>query len=315
MIQGSPIPISPTGRLFPHPYIVRTPPYARQSAGIRVLHWFCDALNRLGARAWVDVSLEHGAPGADPAGGEKAGLLAPPLTPQDRAALAAAAARPIVIHPEVLDDVAAGPLNVRYALNYTGMMGGARDLEPCDLTIAYSEAIRRKTPGCDGVLFIPGSDCRWWTPPPPSSNPSAQRRRPLIYSGKYIEYHRQRFPLHLRDCVPIHRHGPDAPSPEALRELLRHGARLYVFENTAMAAEAALCGCPVVVCRNWFFPELIAEHELGLDGFTYDDDGASLAAAQASLPGFHASYEAALAQAGPAMIKFVETTQRLAAKT
>ena len=313
MIAGSPVPIIAREGVFAHPYIVRTPPYARQSAGIRVLHWLCDALNQLGAQAWVDVDATRGPPGADPAGGLAVGLDAPPLMPIVRAKLAASGVRPIVIHPDAFDEVEQGSaLNVRYALNYLGVMGAA-DPALCDLTVAYSEAIRRRTPGCEHVLFIPGSDPRWWTPPTPSLNPSDQRRQALLYAGKYIDYHRQMPPLHLRDYTSIARHGSDAPSTEALRELLRKGTRLYVFENTAVAAEAALCGCPVVVCRNWFFRELIAEHELGLDGFTFADDSASIIAAQAALPTFRLKYEAALSGVQDALLKFVRVTQTLAA--
>lgn len=311
--DGSPIRLSAAQRTFAHPYIIRTPPYAHRSAGIRVLHWLCDALNRLGARAWVAVSGEHGVPGADPSGGIKAGLAAPPLSSADQIAMTAGALRPIIVHPEVFDDISPGPLNVRYALNYLGMMGGAREPTPCDLTVAYSEAIRRRTPGCEDVLFIPGSDPRWWTPEQAKARRPSKRLRPLIYAGKYIEHHRQTFPLHLRDCIPVGRHGPDAPAPDALRDMLRSGARLYVFENTALAAEAALCGCPVVAWRNWFFPELIAEHELGLNGFSFDDEPASLAAAEASLPDFRVRYELVLGQVEAALLRFTEKTQRLAA--
>ena len=314
LIAGSPVPITPAHVLFPHPYIVRTPPYTRKSAGIRVLHWLCDALNRLGAQAWVDVDTTRGPPGADPAGGLAAGLEAPLLTPLVSSSLAAVGERPIVIHPDAFDDVGSNDpaLNVRYALNYLGVMG-ASDQAPCDFTVAYSEAIRRRTPGCEHVLFIPGSDPRWWEPLPPSSNPSNQRRHSLLYAGKYVDYHLQEPPLHLRDCTRIARHGPDAPSTEELRELLRKGKRLYVFENTAVVAEALLCGCPVVASYNWFFRELIAEHELGLDGISVADDPASLSAAEATLPIFRLRYETALNGVSEALLRFVETTQRLAA--
>ena len=180
-------------------------------------------------------------------------------------------------------------------------------LDPCDLTVAYSENIRRTIPGCKDVMFIPGSDPFWWTP-----KDGPRRHNPLLYAGKYVDYHHQTPPLHLDDLIRIDRHHADAPSTEALRELLRAGARLYIFENTAVAAEAALCGCPVVVCRNWFFPELIAEHELGLDGFTFDDTPTGWAQARTTLPNFRARYEAALAAAPAAVLSFAERTQALA---
>ncbi len=310
MISGSPIPIARLERAFPHPYVVRTPPYTRQSAGIRVLHWLCDALNRLGARAWVSVDLSRGPDGADPEGGLQAGLAAPVLTEARRAEWRSEGRTPIVIHPESFDEpLEPDAVNVRYVLNYLGVMG-ERAPPACDLTVAYSQALRRATPGCEDVLFIPGSDPRWWTPPPfPRTRHGA-----LVYAGKYVDHHRQRLPLHLRDARPIPRHGPDAPTTEALREMLRGAERLYVFENTAVAAEAALCGCPVVVCRNWFFRELIAEHELGLDGFTEEDDADSLAAARIAVSSFRVRYEASLRSVESSLSAIMAKAEPLAGK-
>lgn len=310
MISGSPLPIASGGGAFPHPYVVRTPPYGAQSAGIRVLHWLCDALNRLGAEAWVSVDLTRGPVGADPGGGVAAGLLTPVLTPARQEAWAAEGLAPIVIHPESFDDpVQPDALNVRYLLNYPGLMGETV-MPPCDLTIAYTEALRRAAPEAASVLFIPGSDPRWWTPPPVAG----RRRGALVYAGKYVDHHRQRLPLHLRDAVHIHRHGPLAPTTPQLRDLLRGAERLYVFENTAVATEAALCGCPVVACRNWFFRELLAEHELGLDGFTYEDEPAAVERARERLPAFQARYGSLLSAVQPALAAFAEHTQHLAAQ-
>lgn len=313
MITGSPIPISAVSDAFAHPYIVRTPPYARASAGIRVLHWLCDALNRLGAEAYVDVDTTRGPPGADPAGGVAAGLAAPPLTEARRDALTRPGRTPIFIHPDAFDDAPGEGVHVRYLLNYLGVMGDAKPA-PCDLTVGYSEAIRRATPGCDDVLFIPGSDPRWWTPPAHSTAPAHPRRTALVYAGKYVDHHRQTLPLYLHDFMVIPRHGPDAPTTEALRDLLRSATHLYVFENTAVAAEAALCGCPVVVCRNWFFRELIAEHELGLNGFTENDSPESLAGATAQLGAFREHYETAIHTVEAALSSFVAKTQELAGR-
>ena len=308
MIPGSPIPVERSRRTYAHPYVVRTPPFARQSAGIRVLHWLCDALNHLGAEAWVSVDAARGPLGADPAAGLAAGLATPVLDKATQAAWQRQGRKPIVILPESFDDPPdPGAVNVRYALNYLGVMGTAK-LPQCDMTVAYAENILRATPGCDDVLFIPGSDPRWWTPSPIRP----QRRGALVYAGKYVDHHRQRLPLHLRDATMIPRHGPEAPTTEALREMLRGAKRLYVFENTAVAAEAVLCGCPVIACRNWFFRELIAEHELGLDGFAFDDSPTALAEAVAGVAAFRVRYARTMQTTSVGLRRFVDATQALA---
>ena len=308
MLAHSPFHIVPIGRRLPNPYVIVTPPFTERSAGIRVLHWLCDALNRLGAEAYVATDRALGSPEADAEGGLKVGLATPAYTSEIDARLRAARRTPIVIYPETAMTIHVDGIQVRYLLNYPGLIDSNVARAQPNFVLAYSENLRNDAPGCDQVLFIPGSDPRYWVP-----DPTARRRRALVYAGKYVEHHRQHLPLHLQGASLIHREGPHAPTRDQLRGMLQGGERLYVLENIAIVAEALLCGCPVVTLFNWFFHDLIAQQELGLSGVASDETPEAFQAAQRSLPLFRTCFQSAVDRYPTALITFAERTQALAA--
>ncbi len=291
------------------PYVIVTPPYTELSAGIRVLHLLCDALNRAGAEAYICPDMSLGGKDADAEAAIRAGLATPCLTPANWTLLERRRYAPIVIYPETPTNVVLGGVSVCYMLNYAGLMHGGVDLSKFDMLLAYSENIRRDTVSCQDVLFLPASDSDYWIPPAAS-----RRHRSLVYHGKYVEHHRQRIPLHLSGAVALHRQSPDAHSRAELRTLFQQSERLYVFENTAIATEAALCGCPVVVCRNWFFQELIAEQELGTNGFTFEDTPASILNAAATIDTFRLQYKIACDAFNLHLQNFVVASQKIASR-
>ena len=308
MLAHSPFSIAPIARRLESPYVIVTPPFTEKSAGIRVLHWLCDALNRLGAEAYVATDWALGSPDADRDGGLKVGLATPAFTPQIDQKWRGAGCTPIVIYPETAMTIHIEGIQVRYLLNYSGLIDSHINRPQADLLVAYSKNIQDSAPSCDQVLFIPGSDPRYWAP-----DHQARRRRTLVYAGKYVEHHRQHLPLHLQNAVVIHREGPHAPTRDRLRLMLQGGEQLYVLENTAIAAEALLCGCPVIALFNWFFRDLIAEQELGLGGLACDETQGALEAAQRDLPLFRTRFETALDLVPAGLISFVDRTQALAA--
>ena len=301
------LPVQNTASDCKHPYVIVTPPYTELSAGIRVLHLLCDALNRAGAEAYVCPDMSLGGKDADADAAIRAGLATPRLMPADRTLLERRGYAPIVVYPETPTNVLLDGLSVCYMLNYAGVMHEGVDLSKFDMLLAYSENIWRKTHACRNVLFLPVSDANYWIPPTTS-----RRHQALVYHGKYTEHHRQRIPLHLSDAVALHRQGSDAHSRAELRTLFQQSARLYVFENTALATEAALCGCPVVVCRNWFFQELIAEHELGTSGFSFEDTPESIVEASATIANFRLRYKVACSGFDSQLQSFIVASQEMA---
>ncbi len=288
----------PASRQGAPPFYILSPRYDSTSAGVRVLHMLAAELERAGHEALISWS---GPPGVDFVDE----IDFKPLTERLSTEHFKAGRTPVCIRPEVLEPAPVG-VDVVYVLNVPGLLGGPAELQ-ADHVIAYSERLARGLLRCDGVVHLPASDPDFWTPGPPRERTGA-----CVYSGKYVEEHGQRIPPDLADAVVITRSGPDAPSPEAIRELLRSSTHCYIFENTSLGTEALLCGCVVVVRRNSFFHELIAADEHGGWGVTEADDPASLDAARIELPRFREAYLAAIARARGQVEAFARATSDLA---
>ena len=86
----------------------------------------------------------------------------------------------------------------------------------------------------------------------------------------------------------------------------------FMIGRGALAVEAALCGCVVVCMRNPYFEGLLAEAELGMDGFSYGEAPEELARAHATIGQFRASYMRAFERAADALAEFDADTQQIA---
>jgi hypothetical protein len=219
-----------------HPYYIVTPDYTRYSAGIKVLHTLCHMLNVRGQSAFVVTAYVN------------PDLVTPRLT-EDIVDLHFAAKRtPIVVYPERL---VGNPLNgacvVRYLLNVPGLLGIGPAFGPDDILIWYAEVYRRQCNGTEPILEIPTSDARMFSPPP-----AVQKRSgTCFYAGKFKLFSgRELLPV-TRESTEIP-YGGDGTSQQELAELFRRSELFYAYENTALALEATLCGCPTVVLTSEF---------------------------------------------------------------
>jgi hypothetical protein len=286
-----------------HPYYIAAPHYSESSAGVRTLYILCHALNAIGEEAYVVVDAEPDL--LEPA--EVAGLRTPRLNITLAERHHQFGRTPIAIFPETFTPRYSDAVTAIYLLNYVGHLGGPNSFKDADFIFAYSKNIARRSDNCEFVLHIPVVDADFWTP-----DEHLERTRPAIYAGKYWDHHGGEFPPVEGDPIVITRLREDSPSKFDMREIFRSATHLYVYENTAAALEAALCGCPVVYKKNQFFDEIISEQELGLRGFTESDDPLSLSVASEELAYFRKDYENTKAQFGKALLKFVEKTQDLA---
>jgi hypothetical protein len=289
------------------PYYIVAPPYTQDSAGVKMLYVLCHLLNLSGARAFIYVS-----PYFRSAADLGPGLVTPALTPATVELHRVAGETPIIVLPETMHvNPFKGGIVVRWVMNFTGLLGGPNAFSEDEYIFAYSEVIARTIKNCAGKLFLPGSDPQFFKPP----EDNQPRSGICYYAGKYVEVHEQEVPDHLiRNGTKITR-GPGGQSREALREIFQTHEVLHIFENTALATEALLCGCVVVANRNPFFDEMIAEAEHGSAGVCWDDKAESLAQAKEKLKEFRTNYTACEQAALEGVIEFFECTQRLAAKT
>ena len=168
----------------------------------------------------------------------------------------------IVVYSET---VPGNPLNaphvIRYVMNYPGALGGAVEFDKNELVISYSKNIQRRTSSSNFVLFIPIVEI--------DELPTSFQKEDLVlvYAGKYRAFVGKPDLSFLGDNFKeIYRDGPKKQDRKEVLNLLAKAKRIYIWENSTIATEAVLMGTECVFVRNVFFDEIIAEHELGLEG-------------------------------------------------
>ena len=258
-----------------HPYYIVAPTYVRTSAGIRVLHLLCNALNRLGENAYLVIHPYMG----DPHKGVHPYLDTPLLDAQRMLQHHEDGLCPITIYPEtVRGNPFDAPLVVRYLLNFPGLLGGDEHYPEDEVMWAYSEAIAQGVDGSCEVLFFPVSDPEQFTPFPPQP-----RKGSCFYGAKYQAVHGGELFEVTRDSVEITRDLPDSPTPAQIADLFRRSEVFYCYENSALAIEALLCECPVVFLPNPYLERMIGFGELGTDGIAWGTDADQLERARATV--------------------------------
>ena len=138
----------------PQPYYIYAPDYRRSSAGVRVMHMLCDALNRSGQEAYVTANVLNPE------------LITPQLTDGVIELHRKQGLEPIVVYPEIIDgNPLKGNTVVRYLLNQVGFVEGQGLYGEDDLLFAYVRGLLRPGMGQDRVLHLPPIDLRIFCPP------------------------------------------------------------------------------------------------------------------------------------------------------
>lgn len=291
-----------------NPYYIVTARYARTSAGIKALHFLCHALNRMGEQAFLIVH-----PYFPPYLSTHPELNTPVLTKRTMDYHREQGLTPITIYPEsVKGDPMLAPFIVRYVLNYAGLLGGDTQFPEAEYCISYSAAIAATIPDSKQTIFIPASDPNFFVPPAPYS----KRQGACFYAGKYKNYHGGKTFAVTDGLIEIVRDRKDEQTPEQIRDLFQRCERFYCYENSALAIEAMLCGCPVIFLPNEFFTDLIGKAEHGTDGYVWgNDDAAGFKRAQDTVDLARKRYLSLFERAEEALADFVVSTQVLARTT
>lgn len=248
--------------LFPiprrSPYYISAPRWAYHSAGGRALHLLCHALNRAGEEAYITNHPfgEYLAPWSSPE------LMVEVLSKKRAKRHFLEGRTPIIVYPEVITgNPLGGPVVARWVLNFPGFLGGDLEYAPEELVFGYSAEIAEsaKVPG--QVLHMPTIDTRIFYPPENHS----ERKGACFFSSKYKGPHS----AITNNCFHITRFQSDSLTPQELSNILRKSEVFYTYENTALATEAVLCGCPAVFIPNEFLVKRIGECELGKEGYAW----------------------------------------------
>jgi hypothetical protein len=289
------------------PYYIFAPRHTRTSAGVRVLYKFADLLNKRGGSAFIYLRPDSGAyEGGSPSD------IAPILTRKTADYHFRCGLTPIVIYPEVVNvDRFAPPVRVRYVLNYEGHLNPGMEGENDDYVLAYSDRVLAEiqTNAPKSVLFIPVSDPYFFHPP----SSGASRKGGVFYAAKYqYLFCGKTFPL-TDGMVEITRDRPDSQTPEQIRDLFQSAECFYCYEDTALAIEAILCGCPAVFLPNDHFKGPLGAKDLGGLGFAVGTSPDQLAHAKATVAAARDHYLKVLDNLEPQVDAFIEATQKLAA--
>lgn len=278
------------------PYYICALDYIQQSAGIRALHYLCHALNESGLEAYVtcEGTVPH--------------LRTPVLSETILKRHYATGRTPITVYPEIIsgDPLAAGGIIVRWLLNRPGHIGGDVSFSKNDLIFAYDQNCLPH--GIHGeMLQIPTCDITVFNN---EDNPyDSQREFVCFYAHKYLTFGGT-LTDHVMGAISLCK---DQKLTHAeIAAILRQSKLLYVYEPTALIAEALLCGCPVSVIQTNYWYENTASHRYATDfGIVMDDSPESLALAKANVHKYHAIYEKfVLGEAWNQVDRFIELTQR-----
>jgi hypothetical protein len=246
-----------------HPYYLVALRHTRTSAGVRVLYRFADLINKAGGSAyiflWPRFNLSLASSPTD---------IAPFLTKKVADYHFNNGLAPIVVYPETVNvSRFCAPVRVRYLLNYDELLFKNEPFDSDDYLLSYSDAIDNqiKVNKPRSTLFLPVSDPVFFSP----AATQGPRVGGAFYAGKY-KYHFNGKTFPVTDGMPeITRDRPDSQTPEQIRDLFRRIELFYCYEDSALALEAILCGCPTVFLPNEHFKAPLAAKELEGLGFAW----------------------------------------------
>jgi GT2 family glycosyltransferase len=278
------------------PYYIEAPAYRRTSAGIRVLHLLCHALNVRGEEAYLyeTVTNPH--------------LRTPVLSQEAIERHKALKLEPIVVYPEVVpgNPRKAGSV-VRYVLNRAGLLGGDADFADTELVFGYSRIFMPKNADPQNVLFLPPIDTSIFNN---LNNPHDQARSGvLLYPGRYCAALKL-YPELADRATLITADWPE--SHEELATLFRRSEAIYCFESTAINTEAVLCGCPSIILPSPLVDtSKISGSEAGLKGIALNDTPEEIERALTSVGEAWNDYVATEVRFWEQLEHFIQLTQAM----
>jgi hypothetical protein len=279
------------------PFYIVSPPFTEKSAGVKVLHMLCHALNVTGQRAYM-ITMN-----TPPQGGETycSQFVAPALTPEAKHHYATQGIDPIVVYPDI---VSGNPLDakrvVRWLLAPAGAYGGDKAFPATDNVWSYSTRIARAA-GSPNVLTCPASDPAVFVP-----LAGVDRQGTCFYSHK----HRLlggRLTDDVSHSTEITRQMPRAE----VISLLQRSERFYTYEDTFLIMEAVLCGCPAVLLPSENFKESHTLEDFGTNGVAWGNDPLEVERAHATVALGRELYFGVIGTFGTQLDRFIHQTQRM----
>lgn len=280
----------------PSPYYIYALDYRRNSAGIRVMHALCDALIRSGYEAYALANV------CNPA------LMTPRLTTEVINLHRQQGVEPIVVYPEVVGgNPLEGNVVVRYLLNRPGFLNvvGDGEFAADDIIYAYTKDLQMPGEPDDQVMFMPPFDMSVFR-----MSEDVGKRVPgkiCYYQGRGAQASIDPALL-AENSVEI---TPTFPASwEEMADLFQTCEYFYCTESSALAGEAALCGCVSVVLPNEWAPHVIGMSESKGLGVAWGLEPEQLEWARKTLPLFRERMIQQETEFWKALDSFIDVTQR-----
>jgi hypothetical protein len=243
-----------------NPFYIVAPRYTDTSAGVKVLYQLCSYLNHFGYPAFI-----YQRPFFDTSNNKSSHSTLPYLTKEIRDYHFIEKLTPIVIYPETFSiKKFNAPFKVKYFLNYKGLLD--KNNEKVDYNLAYSQNIINEfnSKNNSSVIFLLVSDHNFFKP-----SQNKNRVGGAYYAGKYKYHFGQKTLPITNGMIEITRDTPISQSKYQIREIFQKIELFYCYEDSALALEAMLCGCPVVFLPNKYFKLPIGSIELSGLGYAW----------------------------------------------
>ena len=285
-----------------NPYYIVAPRYIRTSAGVRVLYKLCDLINKAGGSSFIYLR-----PYSDPDLSCSPLDIAPFLTNKIASYHFEIGLTPIVIYPETFNiKPFDAPFKIRYFLNYNQLLFSNNTLEDDDYFLSYSKNIAKKINLDKPIttLFLPVSDPIFYSPPE-----IEKRNGAIFYAGKF-KYHfgGKTFPI-TDGLLEITRDKMSSQTPDELRKLFQESELFYCYEDSALALEAMLCGCPTIFLPNEHFQETLGDKELLGLGYAWGAEEKQIEHAKRTVQKVRERYIELSDLANKEVIDFIHKTQ------
>lgn len=276
------------------PYYIYAPNYLHSSAGVRSLHYLCHALNELGCEAYIA-----------PATQTNPSLRTPTLSPEALKNHYLAGKTPIAVQPETVGgNYFLTPHVAHWLLNRPGHLT-RENIYTDELVFHFAEWTR--PPGlASELLTLPLMDLSVFNNEENSHD--SQRELECYYAHKYLSFGHE-IPQDIRQravslCQDIPR------SPAQIAAILRNTRVLYCYEETALIAEALLCGCPVTLMPSEYMKKENWRADWIPQGAAWADEVGSFDRLRAQIGGFREKYETTHAYCWNTVQNFITTTHK-----
>jgi len=213
------------------------------------MHLLCHTLNQLGFKAFlvpIDKRFEV-----------NSSLETPILTKELRDRHLKLDQKTISVFDEsILMDPLNGTVSVRWLLNRAGFLGGKTFSKDDAKVIEF--VLAKEIDPCKERLSVSTVDFNFFR----DSFEGKERSLKLFYGGKL-----RSLGVEIRkpdNTVEIFRSGSRKQTREDLRELFYRSKVLYLAEDSALALEAAICGCPTVHLKEYFDFEPLSQEDGGV---------------------------------------------------